>query len=114
MGADPRAWDVAIVAPALAMGWVGQVLIGSWTHLLPAIGPGDPVAHARQRTILGTAAAARLAGLNGGVAAATIGIAVDVPTLAAGGLLIATASVTAALAVFVAAARIGLSALRAT
>lgn len=114
MGADPRAWDVAMVAPALAMGWVGQVLIGSWTHLLPAIGPGDPVAHARQRTILGTAAAARLAGLNGGVAAATIGIAVDVPTLTAGGLLVATASVIAALAVFVAAARIGLSALRAT
>jgi hypothetical protein len=37
-----------------------QVIVGSWTHLVPAIGPGDPVRHAWQRRILGRAAWPRL------------------------------------------------------
>ena len=68
--------------PALAIGWVGQVLVGSWSHLLPAIGPGDPLAHARQRSILGRwpRPPGSLA-LDGGAAVASIGVlTVDVPS----------------------------------
>lgn len=107
LGADPAAWDVLIVAPALAIGWVGQVLIGSWSHLLPAIGPGDPLAHARQRTLLGTGAAARVVALNAGVAVATAGIAADAGAATAVGLALAGAAVVAGLVTFLAAARSG-------
>ena len=41
LGAVPAAWSVAVIGIPLALGWTGQVLIGAWTHLVPAIGPGD-------------------------------------------------------------------------
>jgi hypothetical protein len=83
------------------------VLIGSWSHLLPAIGPGDPPAHARQRAVLGSGATARLIAMDGGVAAATVGLVAGLPALVPLGLGLAAVSVVAALAVFVAAAVIG-------
>jgi nitrite reductase (NO-forming) len=110
LGAGPAAWDVLVIAPALAIGWVAQVLIGSWSHLLPAIGPGDPIAHGRQRTVLGTAATLRLVVLNGGAALATLGTATDVASATILGLGLALLGVAAALTTFVAAARIGASA----
>ena len=42
LGADPTAWTLDLVAVPLAIGWVLQVLLGSWSHLIPSIGPGDP------------------------------------------------------------------------
>ncbi|MEO5966121.1 MAG: hypothetical protein ABIR11_11700 [Candidatus Limnocylindrales bacterium] len=69
----PDAWSTPLVGAPLAAGWVVQVLLASWTHLLPSIGPGDPPAHARQRAILGRAAAARMLALNAGVALLAIG-----------------------------------------
>lgn len=113
LGADPAAWDVALVAPALAIGWLAQVVIGSWTHLLPAIGPGDPTAHAHQRALLGRGATARIAGLDAGAALATAGVIADAPFLVTAGLAIAGATVLVALALFAAAARVGVTTLRA-
>jgi hypothetical protein len=43
------------------------------THLLPAIGPGDPFRHAAQRRILGARAILRLTLLNAGALAITVG-----------------------------------------
>jgi hypothetical protein len=85
-GPGPEAWSSALVAVPLAVGWVTQVLVASWTHLLPAIGPGGPVAHARQRVILGRAAAARLLLLNAGAATATVGLVAGAGPVAGVGL----------------------------
>ena len=106
-GANATAWDIGVIAPALAIGWVVQVLIGSWSHLLPAIGPGDPIAHARQRSILGRAATARVLALNVGAALATLGALGATGPVAPAGLLLSGASLIAALLTFAAAARIG-------
>ncbi len=73
-GADPAGWSVEAVAGPLIVGWVGLAIVASATHLVPAIGPGDPATHARQRRLLGQAATERLATLNAGVAALTIGL----------------------------------------
>jgi nitrite reductase (NO-forming) len=67
-GASPAAWSTSLVVAPLAAGWVVQALVGSWSHLIPAIGPGGPAGHARRRAILGRAAAPRLVALNVGVA----------------------------------------------
>lgn len=66
-GASPAAWSTSLVAAPLAVGWVLQALVGSWSHLIPAIGPGGPAGHARRRAVLGRAAAPRLIALNAGV-----------------------------------------------
>jgi nitrite reductase (NO-forming) len=110
MGASPAAWDIGIIAPALVIGWVAQVLVGAWSHLLPAIGPGDPVAHARQRTILGRAATTRVVALNAGAVLATAGALTATGTLVTGGLLLSAASLASALLAFATAARIGVAA----
>ena len=91
-GATPAAWSIGLVALPLVAGWIGQVLIGSWTHLVPAIGPGDQAAHAVQRRWLGRGATPRWLAWNGGVALGTVGVLAgnDVMT-AAGGALLGTA-----------------------
>ncbi len=55
LGAVPEAWSLGIIAAPLALGWFVQVLIGAWSQLLPSIGPGDVVAHARSTDPLGSA-----------------------------------------------------------
>jgi hypothetical protein len=87
-GADPASWSVEAAAGPLIMGWVGLAIVASATHLLPAVGPGDPSVHARQRQILGRAATVRLAVLNGGVAALAIGLPFGVGTLVTGGAVL--------------------------
>jgi len=77
LGAAPGAWSVDTIGVPLVLGWTAQVLIGSWTHLVPAIGPGDPVAHAAQRRRLGRAGVARVATWNGGVALLMVGLLAD-------------------------------------
>jgi hypothetical protein len=85
----PTGWSLGAAAVPLVAGWVLQELIGSWTHLLPAVGPGDNAAHGRQREILGRWSVRRLAVTNVGVLAAWIGLALGIPSLAAsGGLLV--------------------------
>jgi nitrite reductase (NO-forming) len=85
LGATPEAWDVRRLVVPLVAGWIGQVLIGSWTHLVPAIGPGDPPRHAEQRQRLGRAATTRWLLWNGGVSLATVGALADADWLIATG-----------------------------
>lgn len=75
-GAEPGGWRVEVVAGPLIVGWVGLAIVASATHLLPAIGPGDPATHARQRRRLGRWAVMRLALLNAGVLAFALGLPV--------------------------------------
>jgi len=72
-GATAAAWASSVVVVPLAIGWIVQVLVGSWTHLLPSIGPGGPPAHATQRALLGRWATPRLVAFNGGAALLAIG-----------------------------------------
>jgi nitrite reductase (NO-forming) len=65
-GADPAAWSLAAIAAPFVLGWTMQVLIGAWSHLLPAIGPGDARRHAAQRRRLGLGAMPRLLALQSG------------------------------------------------
>lgn len=65
-GAAPAAWALTPLLAPLVVGGVVQILVGTMAHLLPAIGPGDPVRHAAQRRLLGRVATARLAALNAG------------------------------------------------
>jgi hypothetical protein len=87
------------------VGWIAQTIVGAWTHLLPTIGPGGPVLHAAQRTILGRAPTARLAAWQLGTALLVAGaIAAGWPAatgasealVAAGGLVAGAAAIASA------------------
>jgi hypothetical protein len=99
-GATAEAWSTALVGAPLTVGWIVQVLLASWTHLLPSIGPGTPVQHGRQRAILGRFATPRLLALNGGVLLLSIGwpMGLAAPTGAGGVLVAATVIASVALA----------------
>jgi nitrite reductase (NO-forming) len=104
LGAVPSAWVIELIAMPLAVGWLVQVLIGSWTHLVPSIGPGDQVTHARQRVVLGRWSTARLVLLNAGVVVATAGVLSGVGPLIVVGALACLGAVVAALVLLVQAA----------
>jgi len=96
LGPTAEAWDVRLLALPLVAGWIGQVLVGAWTHLVPAIGPGDQARHAVQRRWLGRAARSRWLLWNAGVAFGTVGLVARADVLAAtGGIALATALATA-------------------
>lgn len=83
-----------LIAIPLVAGGIGQVLVGSWTHLVPAIGPGDQRAHAIQRQWLGRAATARWLSWNAGTFVATTGVMAGADVLVvAGGVLVGGALV---------------------
>ncbi|MET0772767.1 MAG: hypothetical protein ABWZ82_06770, partial [Candidatus Limnocylindrales bacterium] len=73
-GAPARGWDSAVVLGPLALGWAAQALVGSWSHLVPAVGPGSPDVHARQRAILGRWATTRVVLAQVGVALVSVGV----------------------------------------
>jgi nitrite reductase (NO-forming) len=85
-GATGRAWDSAPLMAPLALGWTAQALVGSWSHLVPAVGPGSPEVHARQRRLLGRAAGPRLLIAQLGVALVAIGLPLGDARLAQAGL----------------------------
>lgn len=85
-GADPAGWSAAAAAAPLVVGWAGLAIVASATHLLPAVGPGDQAAHARQRRLLGRVAAGRLVAMNAGIAVLTVGLPLGDPTLTAIGV----------------------------
>jgi hypothetical protein len=95
IGVAPDGWSTPLVAAPLAIGWVVQVLVASWTHLVPSIGPGDPPAHARQRAVLGRWAVPRLVALNAGTALLAIAWPAGVTHVATGGLILVAAAVLA-------------------
>ena len=79
-------WSLgALLIPVLG-GWALQALVGSWTHLAPAVAVTDPRRRANQRRTLGWASATRLVVWNGGVLAGWIGLGVGVLPLAAAGV----------------------------
>jgi hypothetical protein len=80
-GAEPAGWTVEAVAGPLVVGWVGLAIVASATHLLPAIGPGDPATHARQRRRLGRWASLRLVLLNAGVLTVAVGLPIGMAPL---------------------------------
>jgi nitrite reductase (NO-forming) len=91
-GASAGAWSTALVGAPLVIGWVLQVLMASWTHLVPSIGPGGPVQHALQRKVLGRLATPRLLLLNGGCALMAAAWPAGVGSLVGiGGALVAAA-----------------------
>ena len=62
-----------VLAGPLVVGWVALSVVASATHLVPAVGPGDPSTHARQRRLLGRLSTTRLVAANGGIAALWLG-----------------------------------------
>ena len=72
-GSNPAGWSLSVLVGPLLIGGVTQVLVGAMTHLLPAIGPGDPIRHAAQRRLLGRAAAVRLTMVNAGALLVAVG-----------------------------------------
>ena len=92
---EAGAWRSDVVAGPIVVGWVVQVLVASWTHLLPSIGPGGPVEHAAQRAVLGRAAQPRLVALNLGAALVAVGWPLGFAPVAALGLLLAATAVVA-------------------
>ena len=104
LGASPASWTLDAVAAPLALGWVGQVLVGSWSHLLPALGPGDATIHARQRIVLGRWVTARFVALNSGVAGVLVGTLAGDPRAVSVGLVVALASMATSVGLFVMAA----------
>ncbi len=110
LGADPAGWSVGRLAAPLAIGFVGQVLMGSWSHLVPAIGPGDHAAHARQRELLGRWATPRIVALNGGALLASVGTGLIGIAPTVGGPLIAAGLVAAASCIAISVSLLGWSA----
>ena len=100
-GPVPAAWDLRLLVVPLVAGWVGQVLVASWTHLVPAVGPGDQARHAVQRRWLGRAATTRWLAWNAGVAVWTAGLPTGADGLSLVGGLALGAALVAALALLV-------------
>lgn len=108
LGVAPSGWTVDVFVAPLAMGWIGLAFLASATHLVAAVGPGDSAAHARQRHILGTAAAMRLIAANGGVAAISMGLPLGTYGLVMAGLALVGLAFGATAILLVGAVRIGL------
>ncbi len=105
-GATAGAWSTALVGAPLVLGWVAQVLMASWTHLLPSIGPGGPADHAVQRRTLGRASRTRLVALNAGVALVAVGWPLGAPPLAGAGLALFAAGLLGTVVLTVLALRV--------
>jgi hypothetical protein len=97
VGGEPLGgWTIGLLAIPMIAGWLIQELIGSWTHLVPSVTPGNPDDHARQRRALAIASWARLVAHNSGVLLAWIGAALGVlPLLLTGGILLAASTALA-------------------
>jgi hypothetical protein len=100
-------WWIDAVAGPLVGGWMGLAFVASATHLLPAVGPGDPIAHARQRVSLGRAAAARLVLANAGVALLAVGLPLRIAPLAVGGAIAVAVALGGTAVLLAAAVRVG-------
>lgn len=87
LGTAPTAWSIEAAMGPIVFGWVGLAIVASASHLVPAVGPGDPVAHGRQRHLLGRAAWLRLALIDLGVALTSLGLIIALaPVVVVGAL----------------------------
>jgi nitrite reductase (NO-forming) len=105
-GATARGWDSSVVLGPIALGWAAQALVGSWSHLVPAVGPGSPEVHARQRAILGRWATARVLVAQAGVACVSLGVPRDVQALVQLGFVLVGACAIVALVLLASALRL--------
>jgi nitrite reductase (NO-forming) len=95
-GASAAAWDLHPLLVPLGVGWAAQVLVGAWSHLVPAVGPGTPEQHAVQRRRLGRFGPHRLVLLNAGALAVVVADALALPAVAlAGAVAVALAGLAA-------------------
>jgi nitrite reductase (NO-forming) len=106
-GASPVAWSTALVAAPLAAGWAATAVIASATHLLPAVGPGGPLDHARQRALLGRGASLRLLLLAMGTALLAFGLAFELGDATVAGAVLFAAGLVGTAVLLVAAAAVG-------
>ena len=84
-GGAVAGWTIGVLVLPMVAGWLLQELVGSWTHLVPAVTPGDPARHARQRSQLAFAGRARLVAWNAGLALLWLGAATHATWMAFGG-----------------------------
>ena len=109
LGASPTAWSVEAIGAPLVAGWIGLAILGSATHLLPAVGPGDPAAHGRQRRLLGRLPEARLGLSNAGVAGLAIGWPLRLDGVAIAGAILLALGLAATAALLASAVRLGVA-----
>jgi nitrite reductase (NO-forming) len=102
-GADPAGWQLGRVWGPWVMGWALQVLVGAWTHLLPAVGPGDIAQHAAQRAWLARSGPLRLGAWNVGTALLVVGGWVSATPLALAGAALVGATMLASVGLLAAA-----------
>jgi hypothetical protein len=95
-GAVPG-WSIGLLAVPVIGGWALQELVGAWGHLLPAVGPGDMAAKARQRDLLSRRGGVRVIGWNAGLLVLWVGFGLGVPVLIAAGAIIFGAAAATAL-----------------
>ena len=107
-GADPSGWSVEAVAGPLVSGWIALTIMASATHLIPAIGPGDPRAHGRQRQLLGRASTLRLTVINFGVAVLSVGLVTGIGALDLAGFVSVASGLGATAVLIGTAIRIGI------
>jgi nitrite reductase (NO-forming) len=95
-GAAVPGWTLGAMAVPLIGGWALQELVAAWGHLLPAVGPADKAAKARQRDVLSRLALPRVLAWNLGVALAWAGLGLGIPVaIGLGAVLLGGAVVTA-------------------
>ena len=107
-GANPAAWSVDTVTGPLIVGWIGLAIVASATHLIPAIGSGNPDTHARQRHLLGRAAILRLAIADVGIAVLSVGLPFGFGPLTQAGIILVMIGLGATVVLLGAAVQIGL------
>jgi nitrite reductase (NO-forming) len=111
-GADPAAASADVLIGPLVPGWVGLAVLASATHLVPAIGPGDPAAHTRQRVLLGHLGGTRLLVADAGIASLALGIPASLHGLVVAGMLLAGLSLGGTAVLLVASVIAGLRSAR--
>ena len=104
-GATARGWDSAVIIGPIVLGWAMQALIGSWSHLVPAVGPGSPEVHARQRVVLGRWATPRVVLAQVGVALVSAGLPEGATWLLHPGLVLVAGSAIISVALLAVALR---------
>jgi len=106
-GADPAGWQLSRVWGPWVAGWALQVLVGSWTHLLPAVGPGDAVRHSLQRVWLTRGGPVRFVAWNLGTALLSLGAWLSVTPVAIVGAVTVGAAVMGSVGLLVGAVLAG-------
>ncbi len=100
-GGTPTGWTIGAAAVPLIGGWAMQELVGAWSHLLPAAGPGTMDVKSRRRSLLSRWGTARVAGWNLGLAALWPGLGLEIVPLTAVGLVVFGLAASATLCLFV-------------